>query len=65
MTIQCTKCKYKLPPHRKESLKCPYCSAEGTLQKEQTAQDILDNVNDEIIVMDESKKERDESDFNF
>ncbi len=39
----CEKCGYKMekeaPPHR-----CPYCSREGTLKKEKTAQELLDEV---------------------
>ena len=57
LKLQCTKCNYKFQkekmPHR-----CPYCGNEGTLKKEVTAQDVLDEVVVEREAIDQSKKER-------
>ena len=57
MVLVCTVCKYK---HEKENVpnKCPYCAREGTLQKPQSAQDLINNVMDEMEDIDMSRKER-------
>ncbi|MBU0980909.1 MAG: hypothetical protein KJ709_08970 [Nanoarchaeota archaeon] len=38
--FECTKCKYKLDKDKAPPL-CPYCSEEGTMAPEKSAQDFL------------------------
>ncbi len=54
----CLKCHYKYEKAGKAPDKCPYCSSVGTIRKDQSAQDLLDNINDEISVVEASRKER-------
>ena len=39
----CTKCNYKFAKD-KEPAKCPYCGAVGTIEREQSAQELLDDL---------------------
>lgn len=44
-TYVCTKCKYKFQREDKPK-KCPYCAAEGTIDRQKTAQELLDSLTD-------------------
>jgi len=57
MKLECLKCHYKfekdaVPP------RCPYCAADGSVMKVKTAQDILNEVTQDISETDSSRKER-------
>ncbi len=41
----CTACKYKFKRDEKPS-KCPYCGATGQIEKERSAQELLDSLTD-------------------
>ena len=53
----CSKCKYEINKDKLPN-RCPYCAAEGTLKKKETAQDLINSVLDEMDVVERSKKER-------
>lgn len=52
LKLQCSRCKYKFK-RDKIPARCPYCSKEGAVEFEKTAQDILDEVMTDI---DETKR---------
>jgi predicted ATP-dependent serine protease len=44
-TYVCTKCQYRFS-RDKEVSKCPYCGSDGTIERQKSAQEILDSLTD-------------------
>ena len=42
--LVCDSCGYKMAEKGKIPQRCPYCSREGTMKKEKSAQDLLEEV---------------------
>ncbi len=48
--LHCTNCDYKFTPKKADKMpeNCPYCNTPESLEKEKTAQDLLDEVRDNM-----------------
>jgi len=57
MKLYCTKCKYRFERDKIPN-RCPYCSANGSVRQVELAQDIIDQVTQEMDMIEESKKQR-------
>ncbi len=55
-TYVCTKCKYRFQREDKPN-KCPYCASEGTIEKQKSAQELLDSLTDMDEQLDETRGE--------
>ena len=57
LALECRKCSYKF--ERKDMpAKCPYCGSVGSVGRQKTAQDLLNDTFDEISSMEEDKHRR-------
>lgn len=57
LNLQCTKCNYRFSKEQMPK-RCPYCGADGTLKKTQSAQDLLDSTIAEQAMIDHEREAR-------